>query len=411
MAVAAARVTACAPGRLVARTGYDTDIVVRARRAGTVVVLLSILGAAVALWPVDTGVASVGDYEVTAGTAAVSGLDSAVDAGAAGPLTEGSSIRTGAPGGAALSLDRATVVRLGPSTDVEVGGGTDDDPASTPTRSIKLGAGRLWMRQAQRSLPLVVGVAGVTFRATEAAADIDCGPAGCAARVISGEVVATVGWDRFRVHAGESVTFGPSGEAGTLKVLDPVTLTADEWVVANLESDEAGSLGAPGSGTSAQPALADAQIEGTWAVSTTVVESATIVRPLGPEAGRTWGVSQDCADGECRAGVVDTAGASTVVGTGRRSASVEHVDGLTRTFDCVATGSGDVTATDALAETRSTDVRAVAAVRSGGRWLATEIAGSGDGDLHWAGRGRTCRGVRPGSFRFDLRGVRLDLAS
>ena len=67
-----------------------------------------------------------------------------------------------------------------------------------------------------------------------------------------------------------------------------------------------------------------------------------------------------------------------------------------------------MTAADALAETRTSDVRAVAAVRTGGRWLASELAGTGTGDLHWAGRGRTCRGVRPGTFSYDLHAVRLD---
>lgn len=376
-----------------------------------VVVVLVIVVVAVAAWPGGTGVASVGDYDVTAGNATVSGLDSAEGVGAAGPLLEGSTIRTDDAGAATVSLGKATIARLGPATEVQVGRGTDDDPAATSTRRILLGAGRLWVRQAQRAMPLVVAVGGVTLRAGEAAADVGCGPGGCSVRVVSGDVVATAGWDRFPIHAGERVTFGPSGEVGALRAVEPSELAADTWVASNLASDDAESRGSGSVGAGDEPALVDAQVEGTWAVETTVVESATSARPLGPEPARTWGVSRDCTDGACRSGVVDTAGESIVVGTGRRSGPTERVDGLTRTFDCVATGAGDATAADALAETRSADVHAVAAVRSGGRWLATEVAGTGEGDLHWAGRGRTCRGVRTGAFRFDLRAVRLDLAS
>lgn len=406
---------ACPPGTLVARTEYAADALVRVRRVCTVLVLLALVGATVALLPTDAGIASVGDYEVTAGTAEIVTADTAADgvAGDSGPLGESAAVRTDSAGGASLHLGRAALVRLGPGTSVKVDAGTDDDPAATQTRRVAVESGRLWFRNAAASdgVPIVVSAGGITLRAGDAAADATCGPAGCVVRVVSGEVVATSGWDRFQVRAGESITFGPGGEAARLASVTSSELAADAWVTSNVAADLAASLGSGDVGVGDEPGLVDAQVEGTWQVSTTVTSSETAVRPIGPEPARTWGVSRDCDYGECRLGVVDGVGASIVVGSGRTAGAQQHIEGVTRTFDCVATGSGDMIAADALAETRTTDVRAIAAVRSGGRWLASELRGVGTGDLRWAGRGRTCRGVRPGTFAYEVHAVRLDLAS
>lgn len=409
-------VMSCPPGRLVARTECAAGTVVRVRRAFTVVVLLALVGVGVLVLPIGAGVASAGDYEVTAGTVAVTYPDGAArggGAGTSGPLADGATVRTDTGGGAALGLGRAVVVRLGPATGVRVGTDTDDDPAATRTRRVALDSGRVWARHALASdaVPLVVASHGVALRLDDAAADIACDAAGCVVVVASGGVVATSGWDRFQVHAGERVRFGASGDVGRLEAVTSAELAADAWVASNAASDAADAKGSGDIGAGDEPGLADAQIEGTWQVSTSVTASETSVRPVGPEPKRSWGVSRDCDYGECRLGVVDTADGSTVVGSGRSVGPSQHVDGVTRTFDCVSTGTGDVTATDAIAETRTSDVRAVAAVRSGGRWLASDLAGSGTGDLRWAGRGRTCRGVRPGAFAFDVEAVRLDLAS
>lgn len=413
VAVASAQVMACPPGRLVACTPYTAAVVVRTRRVVTVVVLLAIVGLTVAIWPADRGIASVGDFEVTAGSAEVSGMDSTLGPGASGPLAEGSVVHTGAAGAATIALGKSGVARLGPGTLVALDRGTDDDPAATPTRRLAVDTGHLWVRQSRSSdaVPTVVSAAGVALRVADGAADVGCSAAGCVVRVVSGEVVATAGWDRFRLHAGESVHFGPHGEVGRLEVVGASALGADEWIAGNVAADESVFGGSGDLGAGEEPTLVDAQIEGTWQVNTTVVETATAVRPVGPEPARTWGVSRTCDGGECRLGVVDTDAGSTVVGAGRSVGAAEHIEGITRTYDCVATGTGDETAHDAIAEARSAEVRAVAAVRSGGRWLASEVVGSGSGDLYWAGRGRTCRGVRPGAFRFDLGATRLDVAS
>lgn len=395
--------------RLVRRSAYSTDTRVRARRAGTVAVVLALVGLIVAVAPMDAGVASVGDYTVTAGTATVTGADAeAAPAEATGPLAEGAGLRTGAAAAASITLGEGGVVRMGADTAVGVATGTDDDPAATRTRHVVVEGGRVWVSHddGRDQVPLAVVAGGVTLRVLGAAADIGCSAAGCSVRTVAGTIVATAGWDRFRLHAGESVHLGPAGEVGRLTALARAELLSDPWVSANLGAD-----GSEGAGGSELPALAETQIEGTWQVSTSVTQSSTSVRPVGPELDRTWGVSRDCTDGSCHLAVVDVAGDSATAGVSRPGGSEQHIDGITRTYDCIDSGTGTVIMQDAVAETRRLDVRAVSAVRAGGRWVASELAGAGDGDLHWAGRGRICRGVRPGTFGFDLHAVRLDLAS
>lgn len=411
------RIGAAAPpptARLVGTSAYSTDTRVRARRGATVLVLLALIGLGVALAPIDVGVASVGDYTVTSGTVEITAPDAdPAPAAASGPLVEGAGLRTGAGAAATISLGEGGIVRMAAGTAVGVATGTDDDPAATRTRRVVVEAGHVWASHddARDPVPLTIIAGGVTLRVGGATADIGCDGAGCTVRTVAGAVVATAGWDRFQLHAGESVHLGPAGEVGRLAAVARQELLADAWVARNLAADAAGGHGSGDPGGPELPALVDAQIEGSWQVSTTVTASTTAVRPVGPEPDRTWGVSRDCTDGGCHLAVVDVAGDSATVGTSRPGGGEQHIDGITRTFDCIDSGTGAVSMEDAIAETRRLDVRATAAVRSGGRWVASEVAGSGDGDLHWAGRGRICRGVRPGTFGFDLHAVRLDLAS
>jgi len=374
----------------------------------TVVVAVFVIVAAWAL--PGSGQTSVGGYEVTA-----DGVE-LVRAGASpevltgrGALADGDVVRTDESGAATLALTSGTVLRMGPATSLEVSRAIDDDPARTPLHRISLHGGRLWVRhdEARDPAPVVVEAPAVSIRIRSGGLDMGCGPAGCAIAARVGTSAATVGWDRFRVHAGEAVSVGPGGEVGELRAVDPATLEADPWVTANAQADVA--AGFAGLDSADGVGLDDAEIEGTWSVSSEVAESSTPDRPVGGEPQRTWGVTRSCVDGTCRLEIVDVAGETGAVGTARPEGDRQVVDGVTRTYDCVDSGTGATTVENAVAETRRVELWATAARRTGGRWVASALAGTGDGTERWAGRGRVCRGIRPGAWSFVLSGVRIDL--